>query len=240
VIPSSSLSSLLESKLPIDVKRLSQGSDVPFAAGETESIVFGTFTFPDFVVIAVRGSMPRLNDWLLNANASGIKMHGRRYYAGFNFDVQGALPQISTAVPQDGRPLYFTGHSMGGAIVGILPQVWPGPQRIMTPYTFASLRFGDAAAARAPVYAYLRAFDPVPHMPPRYSGFRTAGWPPTILPATDRWIPGWKLMWNWRSLLPAHSMEGNRELVGLAFGGEHFPSGVYSKALTEALAAPQA
>jgi hypothetical protein len=148
--------------------------------------------------------------------------------------------QISSTVPQDGRPLYFTGHSLAQAIAGILSQVWPGPQRIMTPYTFASPRFGDAATARAPGYAYVRAFDPVPHLPPRYSGFQAAGWPPTILPATDRSIPGWKLMWNWRFLLPAHPMEGYRELVGLAFGGGHFPSGVCSKARTEALRDPQA
>ena len=71
----------MESKL--DVKRPLQGSDVPFATGETKNIVFGRFTFPDFKVIAVRGSMPRLNDWLLNANESRIKTPGRRYHAGF-------------------------------------------------------------------------------------------------------------------------------------------------------------
>jgi hypothetical protein len=47
-------------------------------------------------------------------------------------------------------------------------------------------------------------------------------------------------MWNWRSRLPAHRMEGYRDLVGLAFDGGHFPSGVYNKALTEALRDPQA
>jgi hypothetical protein len=238
VIPSSALQQLLRAGIPIEVERLvRESNDVPMTIGETESIVFGVFAFPNFVVIAVRGTMPRLNDWLLDLNEMRVKTGGRQYHAGFYTDATGSLVDLVKTVPNDGRPLYFTGHSMGAAIAGILPQVWSGPQQLMTPYTFASPRFGDAVTARFPVYAYVRALDPVPHMPPRYSGFRSSGWPPTLLPATDKWLPGWKLMYRWRSLLfLAHEMEAYRDLVGQACGGKHFPSNLYRDALREVLA----
>jgi hypothetical protein len=237
VIPSSALQQLLGAGIRIDVKQLVQESnDVPMTIGETESIVFGAFTFPEFVVIAVRGTrVRRLDDWLLDFKAMRIRRRGLQYHAGFYSDAVGALAEIIKAVPDDGRPIYFTGHSMGAAIAGILPQVWTRPQKLMTPYTFASPRFGDAAAARFPVYAYVRALDIVPHSPPRRWGFRTSGWPPTMLPATDQWIPGRTLMRKWRYLLPAHKMEAYRELVGQAYGGPRFPSNVYTNALKEVL-----
>lgn len=237
VIPSAALRYLVEAGIPIDFDRLARGGDLPAATGETESLVFGVFSFPKFVIVAVRGTLPRLNDWLLDLDKRKVHDGGRRFHAGFYLDVTGALNDIVDAVPSDDRPVYFTGHSMGAAIAGILPQLWPRTrQRCMTPYTFAAPRFGDASVARFPTYAYVRAFDPVPHLPPRYSGFRSSGWPPTILPSTDKWLPGWKLMRHWRSLLPAHSMEFYRELVGQGYGGGHFSSAIYSKAFAQAFA----
>jgi hypothetical protein len=189
--------------------------------------VFVVFYLPDFTVIVVRGTAPVLNDVLIDLNEAMEKVNGHGYHAGFYGESKKALPDLMASVTSNNQPLYFTGHSLGGAVAGILPQIWTGTQKVMTPYTFASPRFGDAWAAHPtlhPVYAYVRARDPIPHIPLESSGFQSAGFPLRMIPPTDEWLSGIDLV---RLRPKAHSIEGYRTLLGDEIHSPHFAPLVY-------------
>jgi hypothetical protein len=157
------------------------------------------------------------------------------YHHGFYSEANGALKDVATAVPED-RPIYFTGHSLGGALATLLPGIWPGKQRLMMPYTFASPRVGnDKVAAARNVHAYVRAGDPVPHLPPYLSGFRNSGWPVTVIPTGDVWLSGWEVGAHLFRAVSAHKMEQYRKLMAEECGAPYYAADVYFKRLQELL-----
>ena len=197
--------------------------------------VFVVFYLPDFTVIVVRGTAPVLNDVLIDVDERMLVVKGHGYHAGFYQESMKALPDLLASVTSDKLPLYFTGHSLGGAVAGILPQIWTGTQTVMTPYTFASPRFCNEKAADPvshPVYAYVQARDPVPHVPLESSGFRSAGWPPRMIPPSDEWLSGIDLV---GLRLSAHSIEGYRTLLGDEIHSPHFAPLVYFEELKRRL-----
>jgi hypothetical protein len=146
------------------------------------------------------------------------------------------------AMSTGSKPVYFTGHSMGGAISGLLPSIWrEGPAlRLMTPYTFASPRFGNEFVAETyKNYAYVRAADPVPHVPTRSMGYCSSGWPPTMLPTTDAWLSGWNVIGELARDPKAHKIEQYRKLVGEEANLPYFAAQVYYDALKELLVDPK-
>jgi hypothetical protein len=129
-------------------------ADVRAAFTDSESLLIAVFDFNRFIAVAVRGTMTRLNkilsDLTVDLDAKQYWIESRAYHVGFYDDAKGALGALITAVGAQGKPVYFTGHSMGGAISGLLPSIWPKkePLRLMTPYTFASPRFGNDSSRR--------------------------------------------------------------------------------------------
>ena len=85
------------------------------------------------------------------------------------------------------------------------------------------------------MYAYVRALDPVPHIPLESMGYRSSGWPPVVIPTGDRWLSNWEMAAHWKELLPSHSMEQYRKLMGEECDSKYFPVDVYLKALKAAL-----
>lgn len=236
VIPSSALRFLLEHNIQIKIERLLRGAaDIPSATAEAGRIVFGTFVFPQFTIIAIRGTMMWLQDWLTDLDDRRLRVGDFMYHSGFYSEANGALKDIAAAAPTD-RPIYFTGHSLGGALASLLPHVWPGKQRLMTPYTFASPRIGnDKVAEVTPSYGYVRASDPVPHLPPRASGFHNSGWPLTVIPTGDVWLNGWEVGLHPKKAVAAHKMEQYRKLMGEESSAPYYPADVYFKKLQELL-----
>jgi hypothetical protein len=247
VIPSAALRFLLESDMNIDLSQaMIDAADVRAAFTDSESLLIAIFDFNRFIAVAVRGTMTRLNkilsDLTVDLDAKQYWIESRAYHVGFYDDAKGALGDLVTAVGAQGKPVYFTGHSMGGAISGLLPSIWPKeePLRLMTPYTFASPRFGNEFVAETyKNYAYVRAADPVPHVPTRSMGYRSSGWPPTMLPATDAWLSGWGAMRQLHKAFDAHAIEQYRKLVGEEAGLPYFTAQVYYDALKELLADPK-
>jgi hypothetical protein len=187
--------------------------------------------------------MTRLNKILgeltIDLDAKQHWIDDRAYHLGFYDDAKGALGDLARAAGTDqDKPVYFTGHSMGGAISGLLPSIWPKttPLRLMTPYTFASPRFGNEFVAKTyKNYAYVRAADPVPHVPTRGMGYCSSGWPPTMLPTTDAWLSGWKVTGKLTKAFDAHAIEQYRKLVGEEAGLPYVAAQVYYDALKEVL-----
>jgi len=247
VIPSAALRFLLENDIDMDLSQVMiDAADVRAAFADSESLVIGIFDFNKFIAVAVRGTMTRLNkilsDLTVDLDAKQYWIDSRAYYVGFYDDAKGALGDLVTAAGAQGKPVYFTGHSMGGAISGLLPSIWPKgtPLRLMTPYTFASPRFGnDFVAEKYKNYAYVRAADPVPHVPTRSMGYRSSGWPPTMLPTTDAWLYGWSAIRYLHKAFDVHAIEQYRKLVGEEASLPYFTAQVYYDALKKLLADPK-
>jgi hypothetical protein len=247
VIPSAALRFLLENDLEVDLSQImTTAADVRSAFTDSESLVIGIFDFNQFIVVAVRGTMTRLNkilgDLTVDLDAKQHWIDHRAYHVGFYDDAKGALGELSKAVGSQDKPVYFTGHSMGGAISGLLPSIWSEetPLRLMTPYTFASPRFGNEFVAETyKNYAYVRAADPVPRVPTRSMGYRSSGWPPTMLPTTDSWLSGWRMIRQLTKAFEAHSIEQYRKLVGEEASLPYFTAQVYHDALKKLLVDPK-
>ena len=244
VIPSSALRFLLENDIDLDLSQvMTEAAELRVAFTDSESLVLGIFDFNQFIAVAVRGTMTRLNkilgELMVDFDAKKYWIDERAYHVGFYDDAKGALGDLVNAVGAQGKPVYFTGHSMGGAISGLLPSIWSKGTalRLMTPYTFAAPRFGnDFVAATYRNYAYVRAADPIPHVPTRSAGYCSSGWPPTMLPTTDSWLSGWDVMRRLTQASDAHKIEQYRKLVGEEAGLPYFAAQVYYDALKELLA----
>jgi hypothetical protein len=73
----------------------------------------------------------------------------------------------------DGKPIYVTGHSKGGAAASIsAPMLAAAGFKPAAVYTYASARPGDSAFLKGlndlniPVWRYENRYDVVPHLPP--------------------------------------------------------------------------
>jgi len=126
------------------------------------------------------------------------------------------MPLIEKVV-EDRRPLYFTGHSLGGAVASVLSQIWSTPPAPLTPYVFGSARFATrAAAARQPRYAFVRPLDLVPHLPCRWMGYSDEGARIHLLPSgakTGSGADAVSHIFYHRNFEP-HAIESYRKLTG--------------------------
>jgi hypothetical protein len=66
-------------------------------------------------------------------------------------------------------------------------------------------------------------------------GYRSSGWPPTMLPTTDSWLDGWDVLRQLYHAREAHSIEQYRKLVGEEADLPYFRAQVYYDALKELL-----
>lgn len=147
------------------------------------------------IVVAFRGSqapttLDGLKDWLLtNANnyliipegqigtdfaAAGV---GARFHRGFMEALheiwEPLLRQVNAAVEAKDRPLWVTGHSLGGALA--LLAAWRLQRNFVNVHevvTFGAPMIGNEAAARAfeqefagKIFRYVNLEDPVPLLP---------------------------------------------------------------------------
>jgi hypothetical protein len=163
-----------------------------FSAGNTQAYVAHD---ANHVVVAFRGteaptSLEGVKDWLLtDANNFLILPEGRigtdfaaagvgaRFHRGFMTALADIWEGVSTAVEAElkrqERPLWLTGHSLGGALA--LLAGWRFQQNFLTVhriYTFGAPMVGNAAAIQAidkefqnKIYRFVHSPDPVPHLP---------------------------------------------------------------------------
>lgn len=156
------------------------GPTVQGALVETEANGDGAFA-----VLVFRGSTGRLSNWLANLDMVMRPWPcGGKVHRGFRTMLMELWPTIETALASVRRPLFYAGHSMGGAMATLAASLLP-PRAV---YTFGTPRIGDAAFAETLAgVALFNVFNPhdiVTELPPsgRWSRFTHAG---TIVKNTD-------------------------------------------------------
>src|SRR5262249_28348658 len=135
------------------------------------------------VVLACRGTEPNeWNDIQADANAvmSVVGTLGN-VHSGFNHEVDDLWPVLEKSLSDNRRPVWFCGHSLGGAMATICAyrcktsHVVNAPQEL---HTFGSPRVGCKRYIRHAVvthYRWVHNNDIVTRVPPVWMGYRHCG-----------------------------------------------------------------
>lgn len=134
-------------------------------------------------VIACRGTEPNeWNDIRADANAASVLAETTgKVHRGFKTEVDDLWPMIETALLGNDQPLWFCGHSLGGAMATIcagrcfLSHIESNPEQL---YTFGSPRVGNKRYinyVKLDHYRFVNNNDVVTRVPPVFLGYRHCG-----------------------------------------------------------------
>ncbi|MCR9198499.1 MAG: lipase family protein [Planctomycetaceae bacterium] len=134
-------------------------------------------------VVACRGTEPHeWNDIKADANAVSVLTETfGRVHKGFNQEVDDLWPMLEDALEANEKPLWFTGHSLGGAMATIcagrcyLSEIPSMPKSL---YTYGSPRVGDKRFVNFIDLDHSRWVnnnDLVTRVPPAWLGYRHSG-----------------------------------------------------------------
>jgi hypothetical protein len=190
-----------------------------------------------FILVAVRGTATRA-DWWINAN---VGLSGP-FHRGFDHEARAVRPKLEALIAEKfGRralPLYFTGHSLGGAVAAISALQWSGPEAMMTPYTFGAPRFARGRRHASSSYAYVLPSDLVPHAPPRFLRFADNRLCETIPPNQEP-KSGLSALRSWivhrRHALDFHLIEYYRRPLGREIFDVDFLEDIYIRTLPQTI-----
>ncbi|MGI9470383.1 MAG: lipase family protein [Rubripirellula sp.] len=141
------------------------------------------FRNEDDCVIACRGTEPNeWNDIQADANAASVLAETTgKVHRGFKREVDDLWPMLETALMSNSQPLWFCGHSLGGAMATIcagrcfLSHIESVPEQL---YSYGSPRVGDKRYINYVTlqhYRYVNNNDIVTRVPPAWMGFRHCG-----------------------------------------------------------------
>lgn len=160
----------------------------------------------DFAVLAFRGTeADRMKDIRADAKATQTTCPtGGRVHSGFKEQYDDALDRVEETLDQEEvkrKPLFITGHSLGGAVAIIATRRLNSERHIAACYTFGSPRVGTeewVSQIKSPIYRMVNSADPVPMVPLSgtvifgvVKGLRAVG---PIIPAIGRALVGFG---NW-------------------------------------------
>lgn len=161
-----------------------------FSAEGTQGYVAG---FRACIVVAFRGTERDYRDILTDLDfwpdpVEAVEGMGGRVHGGFLAALNAVRGDIRKAIVRDGlaTPVYFTGHSLGGALAVLAAAACAGSLTLMdrrfAVYTYGAPRVGDRAFVQAmrdfahvPVYRHTNTADIVPWVPPFTLCFRHGG-----------------------------------------------------------------
>ena len=134
-------------------------------------------------VVCCRGTEPHeWNDIKADLDAAhDVAETVGRVHRGFKREVDDLWPRLEQALVSNERILWFTGHSLGGAMTAIcagrcfLSHIRSAPEAV---FTYGSPRVGNKRYVNHVKLAYYRWVnnnDIVPRVPPRWFGYRHAG-----------------------------------------------------------------
>ena len=161
-------------------------------------------------IVAFRGTEKNVADWLTDADASLVSgpLDGRVHEGFYDSlsDVWHALDRTITRLdPHGDKPLWLTGHSLGGALATLATARWIDRGRpIAGMYSFGQPRTGDRVFARnfdfamkSSAFRFVNDNDLVSRVPPRAMGYRHVG---TFKYFTDGGLFAEGVSW-WRAFL---------------------------------------
>ena len=149
----------------------------------------------DALVIAFRGTQSKLFskqsmsvflDFLTNAQALHARLHdGSMVHEGFLRAVHKVQKKINSAVQaaySSGKQIYYTGHSLGGALAILAAHLYPDPNHLSAIYAYAVPRVGDRRFASVfdqkyagNTFRFEYDRDIVPKLPPEIFGYQHVG-----------------------------------------------------------------
>jgi triacylglycerol lipase len=146
-------------------------------------------TNDQMTIVAFRGTEPQsLADWMTDAQSSLVAgPMGGKVHAGFYWSLAEVWKYVNDCVhdydPQRSKPLWVTGHSLGGALAALAVARWLTAGRpVQGMYTFGQPRTGDSLFARNFNFAFRpHAFrfvnnnDLVTRIPPQTLGYSHLG-----------------------------------------------------------------
>jgi triacylglycerol lipase len=132
--------------------------------------------------VVSRGTEPnRWEDLRADANAWTIALEIGRVHSGFHQHVDVIWPQVEELLRGNRKPVWFAGHSLGGAMATVCAVrckqslIHSDPRAI---YSFGAPRVGDRRYVRylkVRHYRWVNNNDIVTRMPPRWMGYRHMG-----------------------------------------------------------------
>ena len=148
----------------------------------------------EFAVLAFRGTeADRIRDIKADAKATQTTCPtGGRVHSGFKEQYDDVACQVETVLNRQeikGKPLFITGHSLGGAVASIATRRLNADFRIASCYTYGSPRVGTeewVAQIKTPIYRIVNSADPVPTVPLSRA---VIFWVAKALRAAGRFIP---------------------------------------------------
>jgi triacylglycerol lipase len=145
-----------------------------------QAYIFGSDTD---LIVACRGTEP--NDWNdVKADVNALMVVAEtvgRVHRGFKQEVDDLWPQLEEIIAHDKRTLWFTGHSLGGAMATIsagrcfLAHIPAMPKGV---YTFGAPRVGTKRYINnvdVDLTRWVNNNDIVPRVPPTWMGYRHTG-----------------------------------------------------------------
>ncbi len=133
-------------------------------------------------IIACRGTeMHQWSDIQADANAWTIVSEVGRVHSGFNGEVNDLWPKLEIILRENQRPIWFTGHSLGGAMANVCAvrcHLAPIPSDPKAIFTYGAPRVGDriyASFLKIKHYRWVNNNDIVPRVPPIWLGYHHMG-----------------------------------------------------------------
>jgi triacylglycerol lipase len=130
-----------------------------------------------FSVLVFRGTEQEVQDFVHDADTWPIPAFGGtvRVHRGFKRALNSVWTPIAAALDRVEGPLFYAGHSLGGALAMLAAARRP-PRAV---YTFGSPRVGDVKFVErlknVPVFRVVHGNDLIASVPPEAFGFRHAG-----------------------------------------------------------------
>jgi len=144
-----------------------------------EAYVFGNRF--DCMIVA-RGTEPnQWNDIKADANAWTVASEVGRVHSGFHSEVNELWPLLEQQIKENQRPMWFSGHSLGGAMAAVCAvrcKISPIPSNPQAIFSYGAPRVGDRSYTsflKVKHFRWVNNNDIVPRVPPRWLGYRHMG-----------------------------------------------------------------
>lgn len=179
------------------------------SAGTLEMIVVETFdfhgtqavlfSFEHFIVLAFRGTeATSIKDIKSDLDAKSTQCEtGGKIHTGFKEAFERVALDIQAKLNEPeykDKPLFITGHSLGGALATVAAKKLSHKGGIAACYTFGSPRVGNdkwIAGVKTPMYRIVNAADCVTMLPPGTEWINSLGWLSGLIPLVGKHISSW-------------------------------------------------